>query len=164
MKKRVTIAVATATVLGATILLTRPISAHGQHQWGMRQKDAQYHLVPEEMRQQFLQEFQTLSNEDQFKLRTHHMEMWPGRHQMIEEFTGLSIQEIRTLVRNGESLGDIIQELGKTPEEAEAFLTELGTTKVDKIVEVHNLNDEDANSLYSRVSDWVSNIIDRWFN
>lgn len=164
MKKRVTIAVATATVLGATILLTRPISAHGRSGWGVRAKDTQYRLVPDEIRAGFMEEFKNLSDEERFRLRRHHMGMWSGKHRMIEEFTGLSIDEIKLRIQEGESLGDIIQELGKTEEEAEAFLTEIGSTKVDKIAETHNLSDEDTENLRSRISEWVNKILERWFS
>lgn len=163
MKRKMTMAVATVTVLGATILLTRQVSAHGRFGSGAGRENAQYRLVPEEMRSQFMNEYHNLSEEERISLREQRSLRMGMKHRHIEEFTGLSMEEIRERVRNGESLGDIIHELGKSPEEAEAFLTDLGNKKVDTIVESHNLSEEDASNLYSRVSEWVSNILSRWF-
>jgi len=163
MKKRITLAVATATVLGATILLTRPVSAHSRYGEG-RGNGSQYTLVPEELRDQFQLDLQNMSEEERLQLRNERRSKWTYHQKAIEEFTGLEIGEIRERIRNGESLGDIIQELGKTPVEAEAFLTQLGEQRVSHIVETHDLSEEDAQTLYEKVSGWVENILSRWFN
>lgn len=164
MKKRITLVVATATVLGATILLTRPASAHDRLGGGRNGNRSQYTLVPDDLRDQFHLNLQNMSEEERLQLRNERRSKWTYHQKAIEEFTGLDIETIRERIKNGESLGDIISELGKTEEEAQAFLTQIGEDRVSHIVETHDLSEEDAQTLYQRVSDWVENILSRWFN
>lgn len=81
----------------------------------------------------------------------------------VENFTGLTRDEIRDMHRNGGSIGDALAQNGVTKESAQAFLTEQANERVDAIVENHDLTSAQEQTLRDRVSSFVSRILDRWF-
>ena len=85
------------------------------------------------------------------------------RQKEVEDFTGLSHEEMQRLHWNGGSVGDVLESKGITEAEAEAFLAEQAREHVDSIVERHNLDADAERTLRDRVSGFVDRILERWF-
>lgn len=124
-------------------------------------------LVPQEMREAFREEFQNLSDEEKTQLREEmreqRREMRGQREAEMEEFTGLTREEMREAREEGLSMGEILADQGITEDDAEAFLTERANIRVDEIVERHDLDEEDEQTLRDRIGDFVNRILERWF-
>ncbi len=120
-------------------------------------------LIPAEMREQFREEHQNLSEEERAQMREEHRSMRDEKKAEMEEFTGVTREEMREAHQNGETMGDVLLENGKTQEDAETFLTQRANEKVDHIVERHELDETQASSLRERVDDFVQSILGRWF-
>ena len=131
----------------------------GKHE---RFKNA-YRLVPEEMRNEFREEWKNLSDEEKEELKSQRKERREERKAEMENFVGLTREEVREARQNGESMGDILESQGKNQEDAETFLTEKANEKVDNIVERHSLDENSEQTLRDRISEFVGSIMNRWF-
>jgi hypothetical protein len=124
-------------------------------------------LVPAEMRTEWREEFRLLSDEEHKELRDERREGRQAnrkqRHAEFEEFSGLTRSEVRELRQSGTPLGEALEEQGVTEEEASMFLTERAEEKVDHIVERHNLDSDDEQTLRDRIEDFVAAIVAKWF-
>lgn len=130
-----------------------------------------FRIVPPEMRREFRQEFkekwQEMTPEEKKELaqeiREKRQENRQEKIAAIEEFTGLTKEELKDAHKEGKTIGEIVKEQGKTKEEAEIFLTEQANKRVDIIVENHNLTEEQEQTLRARIAEFVQRILERWF-
>jgi DNA-directed RNA polymerase specialized sigma subunit len=126
--------------------------------------DDRYRLVSEEIREEFRAKRGNLSEEDRVARREEKMAFRQEKGTAIQEFTGLTREEMREACQNGESIGDILAEKGLTQQDAEAFLTEQANNRLDGIVERHNLDESAEQTLKERVAKFVQSILSRWFS
>ena len=154
-------ALALAVMTAVTGVTAQSVSAFGGKGIGM--KGDRFTLVPPEMKQEFREEFQNMTEEEKAELQERRQAMREKRRAAMEKFTGLSHEEMRKARQNGENMGDILEDQGITQEDAETFLTERANEKVDHIVEKHDLTSEEEQSIRDRIVDFVQNIINRWF-
>ncbi|MCK5027548.1 MAG: hypothetical protein KAS07_03955 [Candidatus Pacebacteria bacterium] len=124
-------------------------------------------LVPSEIRENFRVNSQNFTSEEKVQFRQerqkNNQNMREEKRAQMEEFTGLSRDEMQTACQEG-SIGKILTDQGITEDEAEEFLTESANERVDDIVERHNMSAEDEQTLRDRIVDFVERILDRWFN
>ena len=142
-------------------------SGDGQKPAGMMGKIAGMHrgggFLTEEMRSQFREEHQNLSDEERAQLREKRQLRREEHHAEMEEFTGMTREEMRAAHQDGQNIGDILTESGKTEAEVEAFLTENASERVDHILEMHDLDATQEATLRERISEFVDRILGRWF-
>jgi DNA-directed RNA polymerase specialized sigma subunit len=169
------IALVTTLVVGGTLLGSTSVSAF---EGGMRGKmhdrggKDRFHLVSQEMRDEFRAEhkaeFENLSQEERKALKVEHRAEKKAHReehkQEVADFVGVSTDELKEARNNGTSIGDLLTQNGKTQDEANTFLTEKANERVDFIVERHELNSEEEASVRSKVTEFVANILGRWFN
>jgi polyhydroxyalkanoate synthesis regulator phasin len=74
---------------------------------------------------------------------------------------GISVQELRTALRSGKSLGEIAIEKGKTPAGLVAALTTAANTRIDQAVAEKKLTAEQAASLKAKVATEVTAFVNR---
>ena len=128
------------------------------------EKAAMFQLIPPELKSQFKTDYQSLTEAEKQALRQEREAYREEHKSQLESFLGMTQEELRAAKRSGESMGDILSEKGISQEQAESFLTERVSEKVDKIVDRHDLSPEQADTIKSRVTDFVQNILTRWFN
>lgn len=128
-------------------------------QGGMHGQGQGLGLVSEEMREQVRE----MSYEERAEWRQERAEFREQHQEEMENFTGLSHEEMRELHWNGESVGDVLESKGITEAEAEAFLTEQAEERVDAIADRHDLDAEAEETLRDRVSGFVDRVLERWF-
>ncbi len=165
MKKKVLLGVSSLALLGA-LVLPQSASAFGGGFGGKGKFDGdedRFHLIPEEMREDFRAERGNPSEEDVTARRETKMAFREERGAAMQEFTKLTREEMRKACQNNESMSDIIAENGTTQEDAEEFLTEQANNRVDSIVERHNLDESAKQALSGRIAKFVQNILSRWF-
>ena len=174
MKNISKIALVTTLVVGGTLLGSTSVSAfEGEMRGEMRERGGEdkFRLVSQEMREEFKEEhkaeFENLSEEERIALREEHREERrsnrDANRQEVADFVGVSTQELKEAHQNGTSMGDILTENGKTQEDATTFLTERANERVDSIVERHDLDSEEESTVRSRVTEFVENILNKWF-
>ena len=164
-------AVITLGILAATVLGANSAFAHGGEGHKRFGDDDRFRLVPSEMRAEWKAEKKAelaeLSVEERQayieEMRTERKEYREERKQAIEDFTGLSREEIREAKKNGESVGDILEGQGISEAETETFLTEQANLHVDMLIDRHDLSEEDEQTLLDRIDEFVADILDRWF-
>jgi hypothetical protein len=174
-------ALVTTLVVGATVLGSTSVSAFdggmGQRSGGMvgemRQGgEDKFHLVSEEMREEFraehMAEMENLTEEERIAEREEHRAERRAhrdeRHQETADFVGVSTDELKEARETGVSMGELLTENGKTQEDAETFLTTQANEHVDSIVERHELDTQEEATIRGRVSEFVGSILSRWFN
>jgi hypothetical protein len=149
-------------VLGATSAYAfegEGLKERGMHRGGQHGAG----FMTQEMREEFRGEFALLNTEEQQAFHEERMEMRAQHREAVEDFTGLTRDEMRELHRNGESVGGTLIENGITEDDAEDFLTKQANERVDNIVERHNLDSDEEETLRDRVADFVNRILERWF-
>jgi Spy/CpxP family protein refolding chaperone len=120
-------------------------------------------LMTQEMREEFRTKFEALSDEEKETLHEERKEKREEMREEMEAFTGLTKEEMRELHRNGERVGDVLIDNGISKEDAEEFLTEQANERVDDMVERHDLDSDEEDTLRNRIADFVNRILDRWF-
>ncbi|KPJ85185.1 hypothetical protein AMJ57_03985 [Parcubacteria bacterium SG8_24] len=120
-------------------------------------------LVPFEMRQEFRADFREMSEEERQQLRQARRDFREGQRAAIEEFVGLSREEISQARRDGQKMGEILADNGKTSDDAAEFLTERADDRVDHLVTWHELDTAEEQTLRDRIADFVQRILGRWF-
>jgi hypothetical protein len=134
---------------------------------GMRQdgeRGDRMRLVSEEMRETFRANFENLSEEEREALKEERKAEREAHRAEFEAFIGLTHEEVRELRQNGETIGDALIAQGKTEADAETFLTDSLNEKVDSIVERHDLDASQEQTLRDRVIEMVQDILNRWFD
>lgn len=116
-------------------------------------------LVSGELREQV----RNMSYEERAALRQERADLREQHRREVEDFTGLSHEEMRALRWSGQSVGDVLESKGITEAEAEAFLTKQAEERVDAIVEAHDLDSSTAETLRGRITGFVDRILERWF-
>lgn len=165
-----------STLVAVTTVMVTPASAsafegfghrNGQKHEGMMGKMEGEHrgksFLSEEMRAQFREEHQNLSEEERAQM---HEERRAGREENraeMEEFTGMNREEMRAAHQDGQSIGDVLLENGKSEADAEDFLLERANERVDHVLEMHDLSETQETTLRERVSGFVERILGRWF-
>lgn len=112
---------------------------------------------------EFREQVQNMSYEERAALRQERAELREQHREEMENFTGLSHEEMHALRWSGESVGDVLKSKGITEAEAEAFLTEQAEERIDVIVEVHDLDNDAEETLRTRITGFVDRILERWF-
>lgn len=120
-------------------------------------------LVPQEMREEFKGDFQNLSEEERAQMREEHQARRGEHKAEMEEFTGKTREEMREARQSGQTMGEVLEENGKSQEDAEAFLTQRVNEKVDHITEKHDLDESQVETIRARVGDFVQKILGKWF-
>lgn len=145
-------------------------SADGGHGYGGMGKGMGFNrgggaqgLISTELREEFRENCATLTPEEREERRETMHALRDAHRAELEEFTGLSREEMRDLQRSGESIGDALAARGISQEEAEEFLTDQANDRVDTLVELRDLSAEDEQSMRDRIADFVARMIDRWF-
>ena len=105
-----------------------------------------------------------LTIEQRRQLREHHQEWMSEHHKEMEEFVGLSHEEMRERVRQGDSIGDILREQGKTPAELEQFLQKETSDRLEHISRVVDLAPETRMNIQQRVSEMIKQVAERLFD
>ena len=76
------------------------------------------------MREQFREEYLNLSDEEKAQLKEERQAKRQEKGAAMQEFTGLSREQMREARQNGQTMGEILENQGKLYEDAENFLTE----------------------------------------
>ena len=158
-----------ALTLAGVMMLSGATSADafgdGEGQRGMRSvgEGQGFGLVSEEMREQFRSEYEALSDEEKESLRAEREVNREQKRAEMEEFTGMTREEMREAHRNGQDVSEILSENGVTEESAKAYLTQKANERVDTIVERHDLDEAEVQSIKDRISGFVQSKLDRWF-
>ena len=116
-------------------------------------------LISPELRE----DIRGMSYEERAELRQSRQAVREEHREEMENFTGISHEEMRELHWNGESVGDVLEANGVTESEAEEFLTERAEERVDFIVDRHDLDADAEESLRDRITGFVDRILGRWF-
>ena len=127
---------------------------------GMRAMD----LVTPEMREAWREDCDSLTAEEREARREEMREMRDEHRAEMEDFIGLSREEMRERHMDGDTMGDILEEQGITESEAESFLTQEANERVDNIVERHNLDADEEKTIRDRIAEFVQNMLERWYN
>lgn len=162
------IALILALIISVVTIYAQTTFAFGDCDKGLRSwKGDKYGLVPKEIKEQFKVEFENLSDEEKAELKEQYramkQEMKQNKIAAMEEFTGLTHEEIKAAHLEGKTMGEILAEQGITEEQAEEFLTEQTNEKVDQIVEKHDLDEEQEQTLRDRIVEFVQRILEKWF-
>lgn len=120
-------------------------------------------FIPSEMREEFKENFQNLSEQERAQLREQRKLRMQEHRAEMESFMGLSRKEIHDLRQGGKTMGEILTEQGKTEADAEEFLTERAEERVNNIVERHGLSEEQEKTLRDRIAEFVQRILEKWF-
>jgi len=172
MKRLKQTSLAFATATGVLIISLSPASASaleegprvrhgGQGRAGM---NPEHRLITPEMREQFREQNQDISEEEQVRLREARQARRDEVHHEMEAFVGLSSDEMQNARKSGQSMGDILAAQGKTEADAETFLTAQAQERVDMISEQHELTAEQQGTLQERIANFVQDMLARWFN
>jgi len=166
MKKSLLVAALVLTA-GVTLASVNAASAFGgeDHQ-GMRRggEHRAGTLISPELREEMRAQHQNMSEEERAARHAEHRAMRAEKHEAMEEFTGLSHDELREVRRDGGSIGGVVLENGRTQQDAEVFLQQQANERVDAIVERHNLDDAQEQGVRDRVGEFVQNMLNRWFS
>lgn len=150
------------------IIATASVSAYedGDHHRSRNHRgDMGIHsLIPQELRDQFKHDYQSLTSQQKLELRRERQTLRQENQAEMERLTGMTHDQIWQAKQNGQTIGEILQEKGVSPEQVEQFLTNRLISKVDQIVENHDLSQDQVNTLTTRIADFVSTIMDRWFD
>lgn len=174
MKKISKTALITTFVVGATLLSSTSASAfEGGMRGEMREKggEDQFRLISEDMRtelkEKHMLEFENLSEEERTALREERREAGKvnreAHQQEVANFAGVSRDELKEAHQNGTNIGDLLTQNGKTQEDASTFLTEHANERVNNISERHQLDSEQEATVRERVTQFVTNMLGRWF-
>jgi|GEM_PF-3145203 len=128
-------------------------------------------LVPVEMQQvwraEHKAECEEMSDEERQELREQHreerQERKAERAAAMEEFTGLTHDELREKRQAGVTMDEVLEEQGIDEDDAREFLIERAEDHAEELVERHDLSDEEAETLRDRIQAFVDNILERWF-
>lgn len=82
----------------------------------------------------------------------------------FENFVGLSKEELKEARKDGQTMGEILEDQGKDRDETEDFLTARGEARIDFVDDHHDLSAEDEVTLRARITTWIGKVLDRWFN
>lgn len=181
MKNISKLTLASALVLGVAVATTSSAAAfggdgqgegmgegkrgQGMHQGqGEGKGEGRFHLMPEEMHEQFRAEHENLSDEERTQLREERRAQRDEKHAEMEAFTGISHDEMREAHKNGEDIGNLLTENGVTQESAEVFFTENANEHVSEIAERHSLDESQIATIQARVSEFVQSRLAQWFN
>lgn len=152
-----------ALVVAGTMALFSVTSADAFGGHGPRGGEGRgFGLISQEMREEFREDWQNLTEEEKDALRQEREERREEHRAEMEEFLGMTRDEMREAHLNG-NLPEILEENGVTQEEAEAFLTEKANEKVEIIAEKHELTEEQEQSIRDRIAEFVQVRLDRWF-
>lgn len=173
MKKTIAITAASLAVVGLTTLSVASVDAHGRGKMG-GERGGQYQgegrgmgpgagLVPDELRDQWREEYQNMTDEQRAALREERDANREEHQAEMEEFWGLNRDEMRERHRSGETMSDLIQEQGKTQDQVREHLTEQANERVDMMAEHHDLSAEQTQSIRDRVATFVDSMMNRWF-
>lgn len=108
-------------------------------------------------------DFKNLSEEERKELFEKRQNAMQEQREEWQDFIGLSPEEIREEVKDGNTIGDILEDQGKSEEDAEEFLTDQANERVDEIVDRRDLDSEQEENLRDRAITFVQKILDRWF-
>jgi bifunctional DNA-binding transcriptional regulator/antitoxin component of YhaV-PrlF toxin-antitoxin module len=124
-------------------------------------------LIPEELREelraQHKDECSTLTEEERVERREEMKALRDEHKADMEEFIGLTHEEMRELHEDGKTMTEILSDQGITEDEAEEFLTEQAEKQVTEIVERHDLSSEQEQTLRDRIETYVQSILEKWF-
>ena len=158
---------------GVGLVSVDTASAHfggGSHKKGMHLGENA--LVPQELREEWRSEkramLEDMTQEERQAYRQEHraekQAYREAKKAAFEEFSGLTREEVKERKQAGESMRDILSDQGITEAEAEDFLTERANDKVDYLVEKHDLDAEDEQTLRDRIANFVQAVLDKWFS
>lgn len=170
MKKYYTYSLATAAVIGATLMLPVHASAFGgfgphsnPENGNMSLRQRGEGLIPQELKDQFREEYQNLSEEEKAALHEERIAHREARQAERENFLGMSREEMREAHQSGKSMSEILSETGKTQAETEAFIRENTDQRINAVTERHDLTQEQEQTLKNRVDSFIQNLLGRWF-
>ncbi len=127
------------------------------------QKGNRLGLLTPELKESFKQERKNLSKEERQILKENRQNNQEEKRKELENFLGLSHDEIKSLKKTGLSMGEIVQKQGKSESDVRNFFTQRMSTRVNKIMETHNLTESQVTELKNRISQVIDNIITSWF-
>lgn len=166
MNKQIKVSLATLTLVFGFMLLSSSLYAYngeGNKQGLGKNIGDKFKLIPEELHNQIKQQHQNLSAEEKEQLRSERKQTRDARRAEMEEFTGISREEMKQAHLQGKNMGDVLSENGVSYDEAQAFLTQKANEKVNDIATRHSLSESQLNSVKVRVNDFVNSILTRWF-
>lgn len=137
----------------------------GMHGWNQGNQE-KFALVPNEMRQEFrgyMTSFKNMTPEERAAFKGNMRANMQKHHADMETFTGLTHEEIMEAKQSGLTMGEILTAQGKTKADAEVFLTNKANERVTAIVEQHDLNAAQEQTLRDRIAQFVQNVLSRWF-
>jgi hypothetical protein len=173
MKTISKIALVTTIVVGSTVLSSTQASAFEGKMGGRMRSEGRnkFHLVSQEMKEGFREahkaEFENLSDEEKEALKSEHRTQRKANRESIKlevaEFVGVTTDELKDARKNKVSMGELLTQNGKTQEDATSFLTQKANSRVSEISERHDLDEAQTQTLSARVSGFVENIVNKWF-
>lgn len=121
-------------------------------------------LLTQEERQQLREGFKDLDEDERQDIKNILKEFREDRKDQFEDFTGLTRDEIKELRKNGESVGEVIVDGGRSESDIKDFLEDQANDHIDIIVDLHDLDDDFEDTLRDRVDDFVDKVFEKLFS
>ncbi|HVU80130.1 MAG TPA: hypothetical protein VHD37_02075 [Candidatus Paceibacterota bacterium] len=129
-------------------------------------KDA-YALVPADIRAdiqaQAKDDFKNMTKEERKSWMEDMKAQWQKWRTDWENFVGLSSKEIRAELKDGKTMGDVLEDQGKSEAQTKVFLTDKANDRVDALADRYDLSSSQEATLRDRIANFVQHILDRWF-
>lgn len=162
--KRVTRTSVTLFMAAAVILLTAQsaLAYEGDHKTENQVKRSGYHQR-DGVNNGFRARYRRLSGEQREVFKKRHAERKAQRRAEFEAFIGKSKDEISDAKAQGRSMGEVLQESGKTEQDAREFLNKRVEQKIAHVKERHDISEKKEQKIRERMSSFVEKIIGKWF-
>lgn len=119
--------------------------------------------LPQEIRQEFKDWRQDLTQEERAALRAKRREGKKERHEAMAEFLDLTEEELTSRWQEGKTLKEILEEQGKTQEDWLDFLKGRRHQSLDELVAEGTITQEEADSWWDKLGDFWAGTFGRWF-
>lgn len=112
----------------------------------------------------FRARYDQMPKEEIQKLKSLHRERMKKRKAKFESFVGKTKEEIAEARKDGATMGQILEESGKTKEDAQQFLADRGEEKLAHIKQKKDISPEKEQKIRNKINSFVQRILGRWFS
>lgn len=129
----------------------------------MDHRHPMHHFLPQDVRQEFRADFEALSGEEKAARQEERKAFHEEMRKKWEDFTGISRDEMEQLHRDGEKLGDVLQEHGVTEQSMREFMLGNQDEHIAHMKENHEIGDDEEKSIRERFNAFIDKMIERLF-
>ncbi len=148
------------------LVLATPVSAEeGKAKKEYFKKDG-YHLKDKRFfkkHKKFKARWNQMSKGDIQELKAKHTKLRKQRRAEFESFVGKSKEEIRKARKSGTSVGELLEQSGKTQDDARQFLENRAEKKLNHVKEKKDISDERELKIRERMKGFVQRMLSKWF-